>query len=443
MSAIITTKFRYQTAVNLINAMGGNGSQADDSYYMFIGRTEPWADDENPPSPEDSISEENAARNAMLSLKLITAAKISHVIPRYNWVSGQSYSEYDDQDELLTTKQFYVYTQDDLSVYKCIKAGSGASIVRPSVVSSGMGAVLSDGYQWKYMFTLSGGAIGTFTTSTFIPVKTLATDDTSYQWDVQQAAIPGAIYRIKITDGGAGYASKPTVTIVGNGTSCTIQAGDITMSGGAVSEILVNSARVGSGYTQAKVVFSGGGPTRVATARAVISPPGGHGSDAVQELGGYYAMITATLSGEEQTGDFIIDNGFRQIGILRNPIDNDTDEIGTATTYNALTALTYSNVNGVAFQANQTITGGTSGAKAYIDSVTETQLFVHQTTTTGFASFSASELLNNGSGTTATLGSITIPEADKYTGELLYIENISPVTRNINQTEDIKLVLEL
>jgi hypothetical protein len=443
MSAIITTKFRYQTAVNLINAMGGNGSQADDSYYMFIGRTEPWADDENPPSPEDSISEENAARNAMLSLKLITAAKISHVIPRYNWVSGQSYSEYDDQDELLTTKQFYVYTQDDLSVYKCIKAGSGASIVRPSVVSSGMGAVLSDGYQWKYMFTLSGGAIGTFTASTFIPVKTLATDDTSYQWDVQQAAIPGAIYRIKITDGGAGYASKPTVTIVGNGTSCTIQAGDITMSGGAVSEILVNSARVGSGYTQAKVVFSGGGPTRVATARAVISPPGGHGSDAVQELGGYYAMITATLSGEEQTGDFIIDNGFRQIGILRNPIDNDTDEIGTATTYNALTALTYSNVNGVAFQANQTITGGTSGAKAYIDSVTETQLFVHQTTTTGFASFSASELLNNGSGTTATLGSITIPEADKYTGELLYIENISPVTRNINQTEDIKLVLEL
>jgi hypothetical protein len=443
MSAIITTKFRYQTAVNLINAMGGNGSQADDSYYMFIGRTEPWTDDENPPLPEDSISEENAARNAVLSLKLITPAKISHVIPRYNWVSGQSYSEYDDQDELLTTKQFYVYTEDDLSVYKCIKAGSGASIIRPSVISSGMGAVLADGYQWKYMFTLSGGAIGTFTTASFIPVKTLATDDTTYQWDVQQAAVPGAIYRIKITDGGAGYASKPTVTIVGNGTSCTIQAGDITMTGGAVSEILVNSARIGSGYTQAKVVFSGGGPTRVATARAVISPPGGHGSDAVQELGGYYAMITATLSGEEQTGDFIIDNGFRQIGILRNPIDTDTDEIGTATTYNALTALTYSNVNGVAFEANQTITGGTSGAKAYIDSVTETQLFVHQTTTTGFASFSASELLNNGSGTTATLSSITIPEVDKYTGELLYIENISPVTRNINQTEDIKLVLEL
>jgi hypothetical protein len=443
MSAIITTKFRYQTAVNLINAMGGNGSQADDSYYMFIGRTESWPDDENPPMPEDSISEENAARNSMLSLKLITAAKISHVIPRYNWTSGQTYSEYDDQDEALTTKQFYVYTQDDLSVYKCIKAGSGASIVRPSVISSGMGAILADGYQWKYMFTLSGGAIGTFTTASFIPVKTLLTDDTTYQWNVQQAAVPGAIYRIKIIDGGAGYASKPTVTIVGNGSSCTIQAGDITMSGGAVSEILVNSARVGYNYSQAKVVFSGGGPTRVATARAVISPPGGHGSDPIQELGGYYAMITATLSGEEQTGDFIIDNGFRQIGILRNPIDSNTSQVGTATTYNALKSLSYSNVNGVAFESNQTITGGTSGAVAYIDSVTETELFVHQTVNTGFTEFSGGELINNGSGTTATLSTVTAPEVIKTSGQLLYVENISPVTRNINQTEDIKLVLEL
>jgi hypothetical protein len=443
MSAIITTKFRYQTAVNLINAMGGNGSQENDSYYMFIGRTEEWDDDENPPMPEDSISEENAARNRMLSLKLITAAKISHVIPRYNWVSGQSYSEYDDQDELLTTKQFYVYTEDDLSVYKCIKAGSGASIVRPSVIGTGMGAVLADGYQWKYMYTLSGNAIGTFTTASFIPVKTLLTDDTTYQWDVQQAAVSGGIYRIKITDGGAGYASKPTVTISGDGTGCTVIAADITMSGGAVSEILINSARHGMNYSQAKVNFSGGGPSRSATARAVISPPGGHGSDPIQELGGYYAMVTSTLSGEEQTGDFIIDNGFRQIGVIRNPVDASTTNIGTSTTYNALTALNYSDVNGVDFVSNQTVVGLTSGAVGYVDSATGTTLFVHQTVETGFTPFIAGEVIDNRNGTTATADSIDDPEIDKNSGELLYIENISPVTRNINQTEDIKLVLEL
>ena len=36
MSAIITTKFRYQTAANLINAIGGNGSQGADNYYLFF-----------------------------------------------------------------------------------------------------------------------------------------------------------------------------------------------------------------------------------------------------------------------------------------------------------------------------------------------------------------------------------------------------------------------
>jgi hypothetical protein len=51
-------------------------------------------------------------------------------------------------------------------------------------------------------------------------------------------------------------------------------------------------------------------------------------------------------------------------------------------------------------------------------------------------------MINNGT-TTATLDGIIDPEINKDSGELLYIENISPVTRNINQTEDIKLVLEL
>ena len=441
MSAIITTKFRYQTAVNLINAIGGNGSQDTDKYYLFIGRTEAWTDDENPPTPEDSVYDENDARFNMLSLKLITSPKVSHVIPRYNWTSGQTYSEYDDQDELLTTKRYFVYTEDDLSVYKCIKAGSGASIVKPSGVSTSIGEVLADGYQWKYMFTLSGSDIGTFTTSTFIPVDTLATDDTTYQWDVQQAAIDGGIHRIKVVSGGTGYQTKPTVTINGNGSGCTVQASDITMVGGVITEILVTNP--GSGYSQASVSFTGGGPTSAATARAVISPSGGHGSDPIQELGGYYAMIAATLSGAEGSGDFLVDSGFRQIGILRNPIDTNTDAIAEGTTYTACTKLIFSNLAGGSFAVGDTVVGATSGATAIVDSVLDaTTLAVHQNIGTGFDTFQTAETIEVGA-VNATLDSITDPEVDVRTGQLLYIENISPVTRNENQTEDIRLVLEL
>jgi hypothetical protein len=441
MSAIITTKFRYQTAVNLINAIGGNGSQTNDKYYLFIGRTEAWEDDENPPTPEDSVYQENDARFNMLSLKLITSPKVSHVIPRYNWTSGQTYSEYDDQDELLTTKRYFVYTEDDLSVYKCIKAGSGPSVVRPSGISTSIGAVESDGYQWKYMFTLTGSDIGTFTTSTFIPVDTLTTDDTTYQWDVQQAAIDGGIHRIKVINGGTGYQSKPTVTITGNGNGCTVQASDITLVGGVITEILVTTP--GSGYSQAQVTFTGGGPTSAASARAIISPSGGHGSDPIQELGGYYAMIAATLSGAEGSGDFLVDSGFRQIGILRNPIDTATDLVAEGTTYTACTKLNFSNLTGGQFAVGDTIVGVTTGATAVIDSILDVNtIAVHQNIGTGFTTFQVTETIEVGS-VSAILDSITNPEVDVKTGQLLYIENISPVTRNENQTEDIRLVLEL
>lgn len=441
MSAIITTKFRYQTAINLINAIGGNGSQDVDKYFLFIGRTEAWNDDNNPPTPEDSTAQENDARYNMLSLKLITSPKVSHVIPRYNWSSGQAYSEYDDRDDALTSKIFYVYT-DDLSVYKCIKAGSGASIVKPSGTSTSVGPVLADGYQWKYMFTLTGSDIGTFVTSQFIPVKTLEADDTTVQWDVQQAAVSGAIHRIKVTNGGTGYQSKPTVTISGNGTGCIVEADDITLSGGVITQILVKNANIGSGYSQATVNFTGGAPTNPATARVIISPNGGHGSDAVKELGGYYAMIAATIAGAEGSGDFIVDNGFRQIGILRNPIDTNTDAVATGSTYLALTRLNYTGLTGGTFEPGDTIIGATSGATAIVDSTETGYVLVHQNSGTGFTAFTSGEDLEVGA-VSATLSSIVEPEIDLDSGDLLYIENISPVIRNVNQTEDIRLVLEL
>ena len=75
-------------------------------------------------------------------------------------------------------------------------------------------------------------------------------------------------------------------------------------------------------------------------------------------------------------------------------------------------------------------------------SVDGTTLYVHQNSGTGFTSFQSGETVHVGS-VTATIASIAQPEINLRSGELLYIENISPVTRNENQTEDIRLVLEL
>lgn len=442
MSAIITTKFRYQSATNLLNALGGNGSQGSESYYLFIGRSFPWAVDTSPPLPQDRLSEENDAMQNMIALKKLTPTYLSHCVPRYNWISGASYSEYDDQDFALTSKQYYVVT-DDLNVYKCIKAGSGASVVKPTGTLPTMPAPGGDGYQWKYMFTLTGADVNKFLTSAFFPVKKLSVDDTSLQWPVQQAAIDGGIHRIKVISGGSGYTSKPTVTITGNGTGCTIAPTDITLVGGVVTEILVQPLNCGSSYTQATVTFSGGSPAVAATARAVISPKGGHGANPVKELPGYYLMIDAQLIADEGSGDFIVDNDFRQIGVIRNPIDRLTGNIASSTTYSALTIMTYNGLTGAPFSKDTQVVGQTSGAIAIVDSVTSNNtLKVHQNSTTGFKDFTIGETIQIGT-STANLTAVTLPEILLEEGEVVYIENLTPVNRNISQTEDIKLVLEL
>lgn len=430
----------------MLKALSGEGAQTPESYYLFLGRTMPWPNDSNPTQPSDQILDENDAMQNMIAMKKILPTTISHAIPRYNWISGTAYAEYDDRDANLLTKQFYVLT-DELNLYKCIKAGTGPSVVKPSGTSPNLDIPLADGYQWKYMYTLTGNNVNRFLTSTFIPVEKLEEDVSgigALQWAVQEAAIDGGIHRIRLTSGGTGYQSTPTVTISGNGTNAVVEASDITIVGGVITQILVKPTNAGSGYSYATVTITGGNPTAPATARAVISPIGGHGADPVKELGGFFVVINSQLVSDEGSGDFIIDNDFRQVGIIRNPIDADTGEIAAETTYSALTTLNYTGINTTGFPRDALITGLTSGAVAYIDSSenSESRIKVHQNTTTGFVDFQPGEVIQSGA-TTATLASIVDPEIELYNGEIIYIENLSPVNRNLSQTEDIKLVLEL
>ena len=488
MSAIITTKFRYQNAVNLASILSGSGS---DSFYLFIGRTFSWPNDSNPPLPNDSQFEEYDTKHNILALKKISGTSITRAIPRYNWISGNSYSEYDDQNSLLTTLQYYVVT-DELGIYKCIKAGPSGSSIKPTGVSTSIGAVLADGYQWKYMYTLTGNDVARFLTATFISVKTLDIDDTSTQWGVQQDAIAGAIHRIKITNGGSGYATKPTVTITGDGINCTVNASDITMTGGVVTEILMNPSRIGSGYTSASVNFSSATGSG-ATARAIISPPGGHGANATDELGAFFVMIDVQLIADDGSGDFIVDNDFRQIGLISNPKVISTDainlrgnwatttvytendavrylnttyacttthtssatfeedlgtywiapELASSATLAALTQITYSSLVGT-LAKDQNVVGGSSNAIGYVDSldIAAFKIKFHQNSITGFKYFQVGETITIGTAT-AVITAITPAEYEPQSGTVVYIENLSPVNRNISQTEDIKLVLEM
>ena len=434
MPAIITTKFRYQNARNLITDISDNNN----SYYLFVARAQAWSpSDSSVPTPVDRQLDEYDAWANTVAMKRIASSQVSHCVPRYNWISGTTYSEYDDQDSTLSTKQYYVIT-DELNVYKCIQAGAGASVVKPTGTATTIPlSTLADGYRWKFMFTIGGNDVNKFLTNSFFPVKYLESDDGSIQWNIQAAALDGGIHRIRLTSGGSGYSSTPDVTITGDGTGATATA---TVSGGVVTGITMTA--YGSGYSRAAITISGGSPTSAATARAVISPTGGHGKNPITELGGFYIMTQVLLEGADGSGDFIIDNDYRQIGIVRNPYEYGTTTIATSTTKSALTELAHGSVTGGSFAKDDTVTGGVSGAIGYVVSTDTGVVKVYQNDATGYVPFQSGETITQGA-VSATISGITDPEVEKYTGEVLYIENRSPVNRASNQTEDVRLVIEM
>ena len=463
MTAIITDKLK-NLVVDLIKA---NDSDASNRYYAAIGRSEAWNDSDVSPTPLRTKSEENDFRNSMQSMKLV--ADVSLVIPRYNWSSGTFYSAYDDT-QVGNTNAYYVINANQ-QVYMVLRASVSAtgtavaSTVEPTGNTTGTPFKTSDGYVWKFMYSISATDANKFQSANFIPVKSIPFTNINSsvaeveQKAVQDAAVHGQIIGYGIESAGAGYGSAPTLTVQGNGSNAAATA---TISGGQVvkvevadsSDASLKIASFGSGYDYANVEVSGGGtPSKPVKVRPILANSGGLGHDATVDFKASAIMFNAKPSGTE-TLDFVIGQDFRQVGLIKNPqVDsaghggNGVSTAFTASTGRALKALNFSTVN-TAFGEDKTILGVTSGAKAFIDKDSGNSVFYHQNDDTGFRSFQAGETVNETDGTgTGVLDSAgafeTTFEVNPHTGELLYIDNRSAVTRSADQTEDIKIVIQV
>lgn len=464
MSAIITSTARINNSKRLIESFSGTERQ-----YLFVGRPQPWIDENNPPAPFDSLKNENQVRSDILAFKRLNPTEVTHGIPRINWVSGNYYDFYrHDYDGTkagvdltsgsatlpldLFGANFYVVT-DEFKVYKCLwNNGGQPSTVKPS--TTGINEVtLADGYIWKYMYTVSPADTLKFVTRDFIPVKKLEADpgstDPYYdQFLIQQSAVNGSINFIRVDSSGSGYpvsSNAIPVTIIGDGTGATALA--TTNSLGQVIRITMSNK--GTGYTFATATIGGGGTG--ATATAIISPKGGHGSDAVYELGAYYALVSVNLGFEEGGGDFPKFNDYRRLGIMSKPNIFDTTTPAFANTLDATAKLQLTSVSsgvGGFYRVDEVIQGSTSGATAIVveyDEVTSTLKYIQPKNQEAFffGNFVPGETI---SGTTSgASGSLQIkinPEVDTYSGDMVYLENRAVVTRSSDQTEEIRIVIE-
>lgn len=427
MPAIITDKNRIFTAQQVFESLG----EADTSLYIFLGKVSPWDDDNDPPAPTNTSQTERLAWEDMIGGEIVGAANISHVIRRVDWTSGESYVRFSDKDGDLGIKDYYVMNAD-FNVYKCIDNNNGGqSLVEPTGTGTSI-ITLGDGYKWKYMYTVDTAEALKFQTPNWIPVKQLDADDGSNQWVVQQTAVDGGLHAIDVVAGGSGYTSAPTIIIEGDGVGATATA---TLNGDVLESIDV--VNPGAGYTEATIIVSGGGPTLAGQAEAIISPAGGHGANALRELNGIYIMFNVELQ-EDENNKLPITNDFRKIGIIANPIDPLTNDVSTLTVFDQTTRLVVDPGFTGTFDVDETITGNTSGATAQVVKFDSVNNIIHVNEIEGTFDL---EGVTTASGA-GTVNTIIDPDLQPRTGDLLFIENRTPISRADDQTEQIRIIFE-
>jgi hypothetical protein len=464
MAAIITNKFRIHNAMSFKE---GFGEASPTQMYLFIGRSQPWASDASPDTPVDTVESEYYNYDDMIAMKRIQASDVSHAILRRNWTSGKYYDIYRhnynnsagqgvDIDagtgttrETLFDANYFVVTEE-YNVYKCLDNRNASNVVAASTVmptgTSTSAFTTADGYTWKFMYSISAADVLKFVSTDFIPVKTLAsnpgaTDSYYAQWLVQAASTNGTIDNVVVTAGGTGYTSAPTVTISGDGTGATATA---TVTAGAVTAI--NITNPGSGYTYVTIAFSGGAGANAA-ASAIISPKGGHGSDPVKELGGFYVIMNVRLEYADGGGDFPVDNDYRRIGIIKDPVLFGTTNLATTSTLRATKTMTLqAGVSGT-FVVDEVITQSTTGATGRIvsyDATTRVINYIKQQGVQNNIDFTTgNNVTGAGSGAVGNVSALGNPEVAIDSGEIIYFENRRPINRASDQLEDIKIVVEM
>lgn len=490
-----------------------------------------WSESQ-PPAVETSYQNINYDlwRN-IVALKKIQASDVTHAVPRVNWVYNTLFNQWDDSFQVPVTAApgslRYFCLTDDYNVYKCIDNNRGAnSTVKPTGTGTSIVST-SDGYRWKYMYTISAGERLKFLTTEHMPVKTLTANDGSSQWTVQLNARSvgnGAIHHVRVIANGSGYLhTTNTFVAVTNSSMMRLQSSSSGVDGtyvgsglfinegaasgqlrkivkywGANNTLVVNSAFTVTPNTVSRYVISplvtirgdsggtttsratayvsntfGGSVRKItvisqgrsystanvtitansshgfgATARPVISPLNGHGSDPVDELGGTTIIMNIRTAGSE-SNTFPTNNDFRIIGIVRDPILYN-GEYANSSVIDQTTRVNVSLVDGD-FTGDEVITGQTSGVKGRLvvfanTNAARTQgvLKMIRVTTSGAGGtyIPGERLIGANSSVTANVISVTPPALKPYSGFVIYTENRESVLRDDAQTEDFKIAIK-
>jgi hypothetical protein len=519
MSAIITDQLRILNAKNFVSSV----TDPDNSFYSFVGLPNATDYDENwdttPLAPRDSFDQENDYWDTLIALKKIKPDDVKQVIRKITWTSGITYDMYRNDitrnniskvsgSTSLYSSNFYV-VNSDYRVYICLQNGTDPenpsgrpSLDEPTFVDlePKPAGNSSDGYIWKYLYTIKPSDIIKFDTLDYIPVPKNWESDSENSAIRDNASTSGQLKIVTIKSRGIGIGTAnrvyTNVPIKGDGTGATTTI--VINNDSKVERIDISNG--GSGYTFATVDLIAGNvpiqldsPQSIPTFDVIIPPKGGHGADIYRELGAYNVLIYSRIENDSENPDFITGNKIARVGIVKNPQSFESTSLLNLDKASGVYAIKLTGINFdfASFTSNsvitQTISTGTTavGRVVSYDKTTGVLKYWQDRTLAGFTvdgnqttpefgynlnRFTSSvgvggttiifggsvnlnidtqftgisTIINNRTyylGQSFTNG-VSNPEIKKYSGDIIYVDNRSSITRSTNQKEDIKVILQ-
>lgn len=361
-----------------------------------------------------------------------------------------------------------------------------------------------DGYIWKYLYTISPAEALKFDSTNYISVpNNWETSTDSDIVRIRNYAIQneGKI-DIVLIERSTPYAISNlvynNVPILGDGSGAfaTVYFDEFS------SPYKVEVTSSGSGYTYASLdldsVVSPLGEKSVFN--VIIPPNGGHGKNIYTELGAYRALVYSRIENSITNPDFIEGNQFSIVGIIKNIKNFSTGSDFTDNTGSGVYALklttnasletldskiTQDSTNSTGILVSLITVNGETVVKyiqpreGYVDTYSDISQNILQTfdanTVTNYSGLSTASTYefnefeggsikiysNPVSFTTYTIDSnfngdslndvffgqsfssgISVPDINTKSADIMYIDNRSSISRQENQREDIKIILE-
>jgi hypothetical protein len=443
MSSIITNTFSTLIAQQFINILdvGANSYlPLSRRSYVFatIGKQTVWNQTDTAPTPGQATRDLIDFSDRSIIAKRIDLDSVSFVVPRYNWTSGITYSRYGCTICPIGTP-FYVLNSKG-QVFKCLdNNGNTASTDEPELFLSATSLeepyfVTSDGYKWKYLYTLSSNQRQKFLNDEWMPV--------TFNRFVKAVAVNRSIDIVRLTNSGNNYVDGPNqniITIEGDGRNAVLKANVV---GGQVVDIVIQNR--GQDYTKANLSFTDitGGVGTGAAAVVTLSPQNGHGYDPVEELYANTVMFNVDFEGSVG-GLFPAENEFREVTLLYNPYVRGTETLASGTVYEMYSEVLVSpgvgdyNNDEIIIQGENLETSTFSAEVIAFDEITNI-IYVNNLRGT-FSPNSPIKGLTSGA---IRIGiNLTPPPLQLYSGKVLFVSDKVPVTRDPDQTDRIRFIL--